>query len=303
MEAHALAVPVSAGLRPTPSRVRETLFNWLGQDLSGWTILDAFAGSGAFGLEAASRGASSVTLIEREPALAHSIRASIDKLKAQNVVRLIQTDALSWMGQAARQHTLFDLVFLDPPLKPTPSRPRAGCGALRHRVAGFIWRRPSLCGDCFRRPHPWRAKARLGQCTFTSFSVRMNLQLARNPIHRATLFRFPFACRFMTAPLATLAIYPGTFDPMTLGHVDLMRRASRLFGRLIIAVAAGHHKTMFSLEERLAIAKELAKRLSQCGGHCFFWPVARLRCAAWRASWCVACGLSAILNTNSRWQA
>ena len=64
----------------------------------------------------------------------------------------------------------------------------------------------------------------------------------------------------MTAPLATLAIYPGTFDPMTLGHVDLMRRASRLFGSLIIAVAAGHHKkTMFSLEERLAIAKELAK--------------------------------------------
>ena len=56
MEAHALAVPVSAGLRPTPSRVRETLFNWLGQDLSGWTILDAFAGSGALGLEAASRG-------------------------------------------------------------------------------------------------------------------------------------------------------------------------------------------------------------------------------------------------------
>ncbi len=112
-----LAVPVSAGLRPTPSRVRETLFNWLGQDLSGWTILDAFAGSGALGLEAASRGASSVTLIEREPALAHSIRASIDKLKAQNVVRLIQTDALSWMGQAARQHTLFDLVFLDPPFE------------------------------------------------------------------------------------------------------------------------------------------------------------------------------------------
>ena len=55
------------------------------------------------------------------------------------------------------------------------------------------------------------------------------------------------------------AIYPGTFDPMTLGHQDLMRRASRLFSRLIVAVAAGHHKrTMFSLEERLEIAKELA---------------------------------------------
>ena len=61
-------------------------------------------------------------------------------------------------------------------------------------------------------------------------------------------------------PLLT-AVYPGTFDPMTLGHADLMARASRLFGRLILAVAAGHHKkTMFSLEERLDMAKELAAR-------------------------------------------
>jgi pantetheine-phosphate adenylyltransferase len=62
------------------------------------------------------------------------------------------------------------------------------------------------------------------------------------------------------APLLT-AVYPGTFDPMTLGHADLMARASRLFGRLILAVAAGHHKkTMFSLEERLAMAQELAAK-------------------------------------------
>ncbi|HET8869204.1 MAG TPA: pantetheine-phosphate adenylyltransferase [Aquabacterium sp.] len=66
----------------------------------------------------------------------------------------------------------------------------------------------------------------------------------------------------MSQSASRLAIYPGTFDPMTLGHVDLMRRASRLFDRLIIAVAAGHHKkTMFNLEERLAIAKELAQDL------------------------------------------
>lgn len=66
----------------------------------------------------------------------------------------------------------------------------------------------------------------------------------------------------MSASIKTLAIYPGTFDPMTLGHVDLMRRASRLFDRLIIAVAAGHHKkTMFSLDERLAIAQDMAQGL------------------------------------------
>ncbi|MBK6717625.1 MAG: pantetheine-phosphate adenylyltransferase [Burkholderiales bacterium] len=61
-------------------------------------------------------------------------------------------------------------------------------------------------------------------------------------------------------PQELTAIYPGTFDPMTLGHQDLMRRASRLFSRLVVAVAAGHHKrTMFSLDERLEIAQELAR--------------------------------------------
>jgi pantetheine-phosphate adenylyltransferase len=67
----------------------------------------------------------------------------------------------------------------------------------------------------------------------------------------------------LSASQPLTAVYPGTFDPMTLGHADLMRRASRLFGRLILAVAAGHHKkTMFSLEERLAMAQELAREHS-----------------------------------------
>jgi pantetheine-phosphate adenylyltransferase len=65
----------------------------------------------------------------------------------------------------------------------------------------------------------------------------------------------------MTAKSPLTAVYPGTFDPMTLGHADLMARASRLFDRLILAVAAGHHKkTMFTLEERLAMGQELAER-------------------------------------------
>ncbi|MDC8785785.1 pantetheine-phosphate adenylyltransferase [Roseateles koreensis] len=65
----------------------------------------------------------------------------------------------------------------------------------------------------------------------------------------------------MTSATVLTAVYPGTFDPMTLGHEDLMRRASRMFGRLILAVAAGHHKrTLFSIEERLEIATELAAK-------------------------------------------
>ena len=71
-----LPVADRPGLRPTPDRVRETLFNWLGQDLTGWRVLDAFAGSGALGFEAASRGAAEVLLLERDPALARSLQAS-----------------------------------------------------------------------------------------------------------------------------------------------------------------------------------------------------------------------------------
>lgn len=101
------------GLRPTPARVRETLFNWLGQDLSGWRCLDAFAGSGALGLEAASRGASEVTLVEQDPSLAKGLQAIVTRLKAEGSVRVERGDALAAMRQ--RQGAALDLVFLDPP--------------------------------------------------------------------------------------------------------------------------------------------------------------------------------------------
>jgi len=107
-----LPVADRPGLRPTPGRVRETLFNWLGQDLSGWRCLDAFAGSGALGFEAASRGAAEVTLLERDAALVDSLRSSRQRLKA-DVVRVEGTDAIAWMARA--QAGRFDLVFLDPP--------------------------------------------------------------------------------------------------------------------------------------------------------------------------------------------
>jgi 16S rRNA (guanine(966)-N(2))-methyltransferase RsmD len=100
------------GLRPTPDRVRETLFNWLGQDLSGWRCLDAFAGSGALGFEAASRGAAEVVLLERDAELVRQLKQARERLNA-SMLRVEQTDSLAWMARAARES--FDLVFLDPP--------------------------------------------------------------------------------------------------------------------------------------------------------------------------------------------
>jgi 16S rRNA (guanine966-N2)-methyltransferase len=100
------------GLRPTPNRVRETLFNWLGQDLTGWRCVDVFAGSGALGFEAASRGASRVVLVERDAALVRCLRDSQSRLKAMNV-QVETGDGLAYLQRCAKGSV--DLVFLDPP--------------------------------------------------------------------------------------------------------------------------------------------------------------------------------------------
>jgi 16S rRNA (guanine(966)-N(2))-methyltransferase RsmD len=100
------------GLRPTPDRVRETLFNWLGQDLSGWRVLDAFAGSGALGFEAASRGAAQVLLLERDPGLVKSLRQSQERLKL-TTLRVDTAEAVAWMSRCPRAS--YELVLLDPP--------------------------------------------------------------------------------------------------------------------------------------------------------------------------------------------
>lgn len=100
------------GLRPTPDRVRETLFNWLGQDLGGWRCLDLFAGTGALGFEAASRGAASVVMAERNARAAQQLRAIRDKLDARGV-EIAEADALRLAAGLAPG--TFDVVFLDPP--------------------------------------------------------------------------------------------------------------------------------------------------------------------------------------------
>lgn len=106
-----LHFPDTPGLRPTPDRVRETLFNWLGQDLTGMTCLDAFAGSGALGFEAASRHAASVVMLEFSRPALNALRLNRDQIKA-DIIEIIQADALAWMRHAQQQ---FDLIFLDPP--------------------------------------------------------------------------------------------------------------------------------------------------------------------------------------------
>ncbi|WP_412460966.1 16S rRNA (guanine(966)-N(2))-methyltransferase RsmD [Pseudomonas sp. SC11] len=107
-----LAVPEGEGLRPTPDRVRETLFNWLAPYIEGAHVLDAFTGSGALVLEALSRGAADAVALDSNPAAIANLKHNLELLRCPRG-QILQTDALRYLGGPAKQP--FDLVFLDPP--------------------------------------------------------------------------------------------------------------------------------------------------------------------------------------------
>jgi len=156
-----LRVASRPGLRPTPDRVRETLFNWLGQDLAGRACLDLFAGSGALGFEAASRGAGRVVMVERDQAGIDTLRQNRSALGALQV-EILASDALEYLKRAAAR---FDVVFLDPPFR-------------QNAVPAILELLPGLLNDGalvyvegetpIEAQPPWRElkRARAGQVSF-----------------------------------------------------------------------------------------------------------------------------------------
>ncbi|MDR3455743.1 MAG: 16S rRNA (guanine(966)-N(2))-methyltransferase RsmD [Rhodoferax sp.] len=140
-----LPVANKPGLRPTPDRVRETLFNWLGQDLSGWRCIDVFAGTGALGFEAASRGAAQVRLLEQDGALVAQLKAIQLKLQA-SATQIERGDGIAALRQLAPAS--MDVVFLDPPFD--AGLFEAALQAAAHAVAhdGYVYlEAPSAWSD------------------------------------------------------------------------------------------------------------------------------------------------------------
>jgi len=141
-----LHFPDAPGLRPTPDRVRETLFNWLGQRLDGLRCLDLFAGSGALGFEAASRGAAEVVMVETDRLAMASLRANRETLGAGRV-ELVAADGLTWLDG---ERGTFDVIFLDPPFQagilPEALRRAATRLAPGGRIYAEFGTRPDLDG-------------------------------------------------------------------------------------------------------------------------------------------------------------
>ena len=145
-----LPVPNKPGLRPTPDRVRETLFNWLGQDLTGWRCMDVFAGTGALGFEAASRGAAEVLLCEQDPALVLQLKALQARLEA-GMVRIERGDGLGVLRRLPAAS--LQLVLLDPPFESSLFEPALKAAALAISGTGLIYlEAPRAWGDEELRP-------------------------------------------------------------------------------------------------------------------------------------------------------
>jgi 16S rRNA (guanine966-N2)-methyltransferase len=141
--------PAAAQLRPTPDRVRETLFNWLGQRLDGLACLDLFAGSGALGFEALSRGARRVVMVESDRTVAAGLRESARELGADQL-EVVHAEALGWL---ARTPERFDVAFVDPPY--ASDLARAALAALPPRLnpGARVYAESS---QPLELPAPWR---------------------------------------------------------------------------------------------------------------------------------------------------
>ena len=163
-----IQVPDRPDLRPTPDRVRETLFNWLGQALDGLSCLDLFAGSGALGFEAASRGAKHVVMVEQDRAVFESLKSFRERIGAHQV-ELVHEDAFAYL----KRMPPFDVVFLDPPFRqnalPAVFRQLKTAPGLRVYVESS---EPFVPGE------PWRElkRARAGQVSYQLFEWRSDDQ-------------------------------------------------------------------------------------------------------------------------------
>jgi len=156
-----IEVPARADVRPTPDRVRETLFNWLGQRLDGVVCLDLFAGSGALGFEAASRGAARVLMVEQDRHVLAALRLSRDQLGAR-AVEIVAGEALAWLARGGER---FDVVFLDPPFRQNAMAPLLERLAPRLQPGARVYLEAAQPADAAA---PWRElkRARAGQVSY-----------------------------------------------------------------------------------------------------------------------------------------
>jgi len=251
-----LKAPRGRAVRPTSDRTREALFDILAPHIPGSRFLDLFAGAGAVGLEALSRGAREVVLVETSERAAKIIRENAAALGHADRATVLCAKAAAVVRGLAASGAKFDVVFLDPPY-----RDRA---VLERTLAEVARPDGILAPDAIvvaehdaRAPSPQavgvlskQRSRRFSEAVLTFFSAAA----ATQPTSKGA----PMSEKRAVA----IAVYPGSFDPVTNGHLDVIERAAELFQEVVVAVAVNSSKApLFTAEERVEMLGEVCAHL------------------------------------------
>ncbi len=233
-------------LRPTSDKVRAALFSALASGardaLEGGRVLDLFAGSGALALEALSRGASEAVLVERDRASARVVEENVGALGLAGQATVRCDDAARVLSSLPAQSV--DLCFIDPPYAKTVSSLLDDLMRVLALRGVVVLERDRRTGD--------RLPVGLSPFFDRVYGDTRVVMARREPLpDDPAADRAEEACAVTTA-----AIYPGSFDPLTNGHVDIVTRGLRMFDRVILAIANNPQKSpLFSVDERLELAR------------------------------------------------
>ncbi len=248
-----LASPAWPGLRPSSDKLKGSLFEILGAAVPGARVLDGFAGSGALGIEALSRGASEVLFIDAD---ARAIALTEENLRRCGVARgyaMMRGELAGTLLQLPAT-LLFDVILLDPPYDDPAAGAAVEAAASRVTPDGL------LVLEHARRTAPPKAAGDL----VLARQVRSGdsvLSFYRRPAGPRGTSRAEGHARsggVMTNQGGRIAVYPGSFDPLTNGHVDIILRGARLFDRIVVAILRNAEKQpLFSTEERVDTAREV----------------------------------------------
>ena len=210
-------VPVPEGVRPTSDRVRESMFNSLGQFFEGGLVLDLYAGTGALGIEALSRGCDRAVFVERDRLARAAIRQNLRRTGFEDRAEIIGGEVERQLGRLERGGEQYNLIFADPPYRIAAAE-----------VGGILYRLGALLGPG-------------GRVVVESGGAPVEGAGGEKGVTRR--YGGTFVTVFERSELTMIvAVCPGSFDPVTMGHLDILRRAARIFDHVVIAVGGNLRK-------------------------------------------------------------
>ncbi len=225
--------PVPEGVRPTSDRVREAIFNSLGQFFDGGEILDLYAGTGALGIEALSRGCEWAMFVEKNGRAARMIRENLARAGFSKKGEVLRGDVARVIGGLAEARRTFHLIFLDPPYRIPPRE----IGSVLQRLAALLAPGGRVVVESSNPPA----------------EVIDNLKGVTRRYGGTVVTFFE-----RSEDTMRVAICPGSFDPVTAGHLDIIRRASALFDQVVVAVGKNlRKKPRLSAEERARLIEKV----------------------------------------------